>query len=59
MRNIIVSANDSSFSWMNDVALDDFVHDFNESASKIWEKWFQNFSECSLINEWLNMMKFI
>ncbi len=55
MRNIIVSANDSSSSWMNDAALDDF----NESASEIWEKWFRNSSEYSSVNEWLNMMRFV
>ncbi len=44
---------------MNDAALDDFVHDFDESASKIWEKWFRNSSECSSVNEWLNMMRFV
>ncbi len=55
MRDIIVSANDSSSSWMNDAALDDF----NESASEIWEKRFRNSSEYSSINEWLNMMRFI
>ncbi len=44
---------------MNDAALDDFVRDFDESASEIWEKWFQNSSECSSVNEWLNMMRFV
>ncbi len=44
---------------MNNAALDDFVHDFNESASEIWEKRFQNFSEYSSVNEWLNMMRFV
>ena len=55
MRNIIISTNDLSSSWMNDAAL----NDFNESTSEIWEKWFQNSSECSSVNEWLNMMRFI
>ena len=59
MRNIIISVNDSSSSWMNDAALDDFIRDFNESASKIWEKWFRNSSKCSSVNEWLNMMRFV
>ena len=59
MRSIIVSANDSSSSWMNNAALDDFVHDFNESASEIWEKWFQNSSKHSSINEQLDMMRFV
>jgi len=36
MRSIIISANDLSSSWINDAALDDFVRDFNESASEIW-----------------------
>ncbi len=40
---------------MNDAALDDF----DESALKIWEKWVRNFSECSSINEWLDMMRFV
>ncbi len=40
---------------MNDAALDDF----DESALKIWEKWVWNFSECSSINEWLDMMRFV
>ena len=40
---------------MNDAALDDF----DESASEIWEKWFQNSSECSSVNEWLSMMRFV
>ncbi len=55
MKNIIVSANDLLSSWMNDAALDDF----DESALKIWEKWVWNFSECSSINEWLDMMRFV
>ncbi len=55
MRSIIVSANDSSSSWRDDAALDDF----NESASEIWEKWFWNSSERSSVNEWLDMMRFI
>ncbi len=59
MRDIIVSANDSSSSWMNDAALDDFVRDFNESASEFWEKRVQNFSECSSVDERLNMMRFV
>ncbi len=44
---------------MNDAALDDFVRDFNELTSKIWEKWFWNSSEHSSVNEWLNMMRFV
>ena len=40
---------------MNDAALDDF----DESASEIWEKRFRNFSECSSVNEWLDMMRFV
>ncbi len=59
MRSIIISANDSSSSWMNDAALDDFVRDFDESASEIWEKWFQNSSKRSSVDEWLNMMRFV
>ncbi len=59
MKNIIVSMNNSLSSWMNDAALNDFVRDFNESASKIWKKWFWNFSKCSAVNEWLNMIKFV
>ncbi len=59
MKDIIVSANDSSSSWRNDAALDDFVCNFNELASEIWEKWVQNLSEHSSVNEWLNMMRFI
>ncbi len=55
MRSIIVSMNNSSSSWINNAALDDF----DESTSKIWEKWFWNSSECSLINKWLNIMRFI
>ena len=43
---------------MNDAALDDFVRDFDESASEIWEKRVQNFSEHSSVNEWLDMMRF-
>ncbi len=59
MKSIIVSANDSSSSWMNDEALDDFVRDFNESASEIWKKRFQNSSEHSSVDERLNMMRFV
>ncbi len=44
---------------MNDAALDDFVRDFNESASKVWEKRFRNSSECFSINERLDMMRFV
>ncbi len=44
---------------MNDAALDDFVRDFDESASEIWEKRFRNLSECSSVNEWLDMMRFV
>ena len=40
---------------MNDAALDDF----NELTLKIWEKWFQNSSKCSSINEQLDMMRFV
>ncbi len=59
MRDIIVSVNDSSSSWMNDAALDDFIRDFNESASKVWEKRFRNSSKHFSVNEWLNIMKFV
>jgi len=59
MRDIIISANDSSSSWMNNAALDDFVRDFNESASEIWEKRFRNSSKRSSVNEWLDMMRFV
>ncbi len=59
MKNIIVSANDSSSSWMNDAALDDFVRDFNESASEIWEKRFWNSSKRFSVDEWLSMMRFV
>ena len=59
MRNIIVLTNNLSSSWMNDAALDDFVRDFNESASEIWEKQFRNSLKHSSINEWLNMMRFV
>ncbi len=59
MKNIIVSANDLSSSWMNDAALDDFVRDFDESASEIWEKWFRNSSKRSSVDERLNMMRFV
>ena len=44
---------------MNDAALDDFIRDFNESASEIWEKQFRNSSERSSVDEWLNMMRFV
>ncbi len=44
---------------MNDAALDDFVRDFDESASEIWEKRVQNFSERSSVDEWLDMMRFV
>ncbi len=44
---------------MNDAALDDFVRDFDESASEVWEKRFRNSSECSSVNEWLDMMRFV
>ncbi len=40
---------------MNDAALDDF----DESASEIWEKRFQNSSECFSVNEQLSMMRFV
>ncbi len=59
MKSIIISANNSSSSWMNDAALDDFVRDFDESASKIWKKWFWNSLKCSSVNEWLNMTRFV
>ncbi len=59
MKSIIVSVNNLSFSWMNDAAINDFVRDFDESASEIWEKWFQNSSKHSSVNEWLNMMRFV
>ncbi len=59
MKSIIVSVNDSLSSWMNDAALDDFVRDFNESASEIWEKRFRNSLKCSSVNEWLSMMRFV
>ncbi len=55
MKDIIVSANDLSFSWRNDAALDDF----DESASEIWEKRFRNSSECSSVDKWLDMMRFV
>ncbi len=44
---------------MNDAALDDFVCDFDESASEFWEKRVRNFSERSSVDEWLNMMRFV
>ncbi len=44
---------------MNDAALDDFVRDFDESASEIWEKRFRNSSERSSVGKWLNMMRFV
>ncbi len=44
---------------MNDAALDDFVRDFDESASKIWEKRFRNSSKCSSVDERLDMIKFV
>ena len=44
---------------MNDAALDDFVRDFDESASEIWEKRFRNSLKCSSVDEWLNMMRFV
>ena len=44
---------------MNDAALNDFIRDFNESASEIWEKRVWNLSECSSIDEWLDMMRFV
>jgi len=59
MRSIIVSANDSSSSWMNDAALDDFVRDFDESASEIWKKRVRNLSERSSVDERLDMMRFV
>ena len=59
MRDIIISANDSSFSWMNDAALDDFIRDFDELASEVWEKRFWNSSKRSSVSEWLDMMRFV
>ncbi len=59
MKSIIVFVNDSSSSWMNDAALDDFVRDFDESASEIWEKRFRNSSERSSVDERLDMMRFV
>ena len=44
---------------MNDAALDDFVRDFDESASEIWEKRFQNSSKRSSVDERLDMMRFV
>ncbi len=44
---------------MNDAALDDFVRDFNESASEIWEKRFRNSLKHSSVDERLNMMRFV
>ncbi len=44
---------------MNDAALNDFIHDFDESASEIWEKWFWNLLKCSSVDEWLDMMRFV
>ncbi len=55
MRSIIISTNNLSSSWMNDAALDDF----DESASKIWEKRFRNSSKHSSVNKWLDMMRFV
>ncbi len=51
--------NDSLSSWMNDAALDDFVHDFDESTSEIWKKQFWNSLKHSSVNEWLDMMRFV
>ena len=53
-ESITVSANDSSFSLMNNSALENF----NESVSEIWEKRLRNSSKHSLINEHFDMMKF-
>ncbi len=44
---------------MNDAALDDFVRDFDESASEFWEKRVWNFLEHSSIDKRLNMMRFV
>ncbi len=44
---------------MNDAALDDFVRDFDESASEVWEKRFRNSSKRSSVSEWLDMMRFV
>ncbi len=44
---------------MNDAALDDFVRDFDESASEIWEKRFRNSLKRSSVSEQLNMMRFV
>ena len=53
-ESITVSVNDLSSSLMNDSAL----KSFDESISEIWEKWLQNSSKHSSINEHFNMMKF-
>ena len=53
-EDITVSVNDSSFSLMNDSALESF----NESVSEIWEKRFWNSLKHSSIDECFNMMKF-
>ncbi len=55
MRSIIILANDSSSSWMNDAAL----NDFNESVSEIWEKRFRNSLKHSSVDERLGMMRFV
>ncbi len=44
---------------MNNAALDDFVRDFDESTSEVWEKWFRNSSKHSSINEQLDIMRFV
>ncbi len=44
---------------MNDAVLNDFVRDFNESTSEIWEKQFQNSLKYFSVNKWLNMMRFV
>ena len=59
MKSIIISTNNSSSSWRNDAALNDFIRDFDESASEVWEKRFWNSSKCSSVDEWLNIMRFI
>ncbi len=59
MRNIIVSMNKLSSSWMNNAALDDFIRDFNKSVSEIWKKWFWNSLKHSSVDKWLSMMRFV
>ncbi len=40
---------------MNDAVLDDF----DESTSEVWKKRFRNSSECSSVDKWLDMMRFV